>query len=883
MKIILNNIQKTVKKIPVYIIFFLITGTSFSQIEDILKKIPGIKDVFEEAVTTSVKDAFPKALWLSSLDKKTSSQTGKLFSEDLEPGYYKFRFNTFCLRLGTYAPVEGSGYLIAPLKGSKAKLIKNILSRYSDHPEIDQNDVQLLIWGIEAGQKFSHYKPDFQWRVQPLLTPEEIAMMEVDINEVANDLLPSEIKEILNLYSDIRDKLSDVNASYEEVERLAVKTGIAPEGKGSIKFEYGTWSSIGNGAYMRYFPNGYKKADIEIYVPEKVTITKDKNGRITALVNDTYNVEFQYDGGNSSYKSAEFKNKISNETRIIDNNYISSQIEIDDFVKSVKKSFGKKKSKRIAGSSLKTLSQLKNIELNFSSLMVSETLKQDEYSISLNALNSFISNLESSDKEGGSRNTWIDFYGLVFTPANTAQQRTGNGGPEGGKDKCIPVVTLHRINPDYLPEPQTFFEVKIDIKKNEECNVEAVRYTLFNVSSEMGRCINEDKQEWYDRRLDFYFNQERNQSLDVSEDSLSGESFGEITTAYVSCNDFGAIGKIKVEVKIKGKWYLAKDEISNSYYINLPEDNDGNGIADFWEKNNHVPGLPSTWDEDPEPSGQARNGDGLTNYEEYRGCNIYDEIDGIKHIRNNPKLKEVFVIDSSNVFVSTSWEKASGLKAYYLTKELVFGTRSGVNEDFHEFRRVNFCSSFSKGNKFAINIKNITTLTDPYGIDTSKTIWGSSPLGPPRDVTRVMVFTERRRVNTIFIADSLDAILKAYPSQQLFIIDAKTFKRSQIEKFVNVCKDTNKLNLLVEFLVNRTVIHEVGHACAVNHHSVIDGGEKDCPMKYVDRGNVVSFSRTLTDLFEIIDNGYYTIVIYLNWKFCKVDDNCWKQLNVNDN
>jgi hypothetical protein len=29
--------------------------------------------------------------------------------------------------------------------------------------------------------------------------------------------------------------------------------------------------------------------------------------------------------------------------------------------------------------------------------------------------------------------------------------------------------------------------------------------------------------------------------------------------------------------------------------------------------------LANTWDEDPTPSGQARNGDGITNYEEYRG------------------------------------------------------------------------------------------------------------------------------------------------------------------------------------------------------------------------------------------------------------------------
>jgi hypothetical protein len=42
----------------------------------------------------------------------------------------------------------------------------------------------MLIWGIEAGQKFSGYPYDFQYRIQPLLKPEEIALMEVDIKEL---------------------------------------------------------------------------------------------------------------------------------------------------------------------------------------------------------------------------------------------------------------------------------------------------------------------------------------------------------------------------------------------------------------------------------------------------------------------------------------------------------------------------------------------------------------------------------------------------------------------------------------------------------------------------------------------------------------------------
>src|SRR6185295_17977339 len=103
--------------------------------------------------------------------------------------------------------------------------------RYYEHPEVEQKDVQLLIWGIEAGQKFSSYSADFQYKVKPLLKTEEIAAMEVEMKEIAADLLPNDIKDILNFYRDIRTKLSDANSTYEDVEQIAVKTGIVPKDK----------------------------------------------------------------------------------------------------------------------------------------------------------------------------------------------------------------------------------------------------------------------------------------------------------------------------------------------------------------------------------------------------------------------------------------------------------------------------------------------------------------------------------------------------------------------------------------------------------------------------------------------------------------------------
>jgi hypothetical protein len=124
-------------KIITYFIFLVFFSINiYSQFDEILKKIPGVDDIFEKAVTTSIKDAYHTAYWLNGLDRQLTINQNEKFSEDITDGYYRFKFNTFCLHAGTYAPTEGMGYLAAPLKGARADLIRNILSRYSEHRKL---------------------------------------------------------------------------------------------------------------------------------------------------------------------------------------------------------------------------------------------------------------------------------------------------------------------------------------------------------------------------------------------------------------------------------------------------------------------------------------------------------------------------------------------------------------------------------------------------------------------------------------------------------------------------------------------------------------------------------------------------------------------------
>ncbi|MGH2575826.1 MAG: hypothetical protein ACRDFC_09030, partial [Ignavibacteria bacterium] len=530
------------KKIILTVIsIFFISNNSFSQIEEIFKKIPGIGDVFEEAVTTSIKDAYPTAQWLKELDNQLIIKTGRRFKSELDPGFYRFKFKTFCLHAGTYAPTEGAGYLVAPLKGSKAKLISSILSRYPENSGIEQKDVQMLIWGIEAGQKFSNYPIDFQLRITPLLKPEEIALMEVDVKDIAMELLPDDIKNVLNLYRDMRNLMSSAQSTYEDIERLAVRTGIAPLGKGSKNIGAGIWTSVGNGIYVRSFPNGYTESQIEIYIPADVKINRDSQNKIQSLVDGTNKIEVSYEGnkiGSISMSGAYGTSSISPPEQ-----YSS---DADAFVKLVKGSLKKKKASRL---DIKTLSQLKAIELSLKYTLGSPETN-DFYRLSVDAINNLISEAESGMIKGGSR-TGFNPSDYVYAPANTSNQRlgssgSGEGGEEGteeekGKEKekekekdCKVSVSISQVNESELPKPDWVYSVSVNIfieGDDEKCVAEEISFTLFDVSKERGRFMNDhDKYDDMDEDLQF---SDLNQGYQITKTTATKQLSGKSQTAQV--------------------------------------------------------------------------------------------------------------------------------------------------------------------------------------------------------------------------------------------------------------------------------------------------------------------------------------------------------------
>jgi hypothetical protein len=114
------------------------------------------------------------------------------------------------------------------------------------------------------------------------------------------------------------------------------------------------------------------------------------------------------------------------------------------------------------------------------------------------------------------------------------------------------------------------------------------------------------------------------------------------TVATLSVHDYGAIGTFSIKVTAGKNTYTLKP-------LRLPVDN-GFGLpsAGWPTAAGHIetPGLRDSDDIDDQPAGQA--GDGLSNFEEYRGF-----VAATTHVRTDPHKRDIFVAADPQFLVGT--------------------------------------------------------------------------------------------------------------------------------------------------------------------------------------------------------------------------------------
>lgn len=288
------KIQKIVLKLSLSLCFILSTELATAQFGGLLNKVGkvvsskgtqalGLDKLLKEpeAISTNFEDVDRNGEQMPSFQQEATYKPLQDLPRNgydgfiLQAGHFEMTNKSYCLKAGTHAPSSGDGYMYAPSLGKKKEVVTTILKSAENHPEVKQNDIQMLLWTIIAKTKFIDYAGPVKATALTLLTPKQLLQLEggalgvlpFDAMAAAKEQLPESIQAIFEAENNIRNLVSSGNYSYEEFEKYAILAGMATPRADTPS---GIWTLHPDGYYMRYFPSGYSITRVQIYVPEEL-------------------------------------------------------------------------------------------------------------------------------------------------------------------------------------------------------------------------------------------------------------------------------------------------------------------------------------------------------------------------------------------------------------------------------------------------------------------------------------------------------------------------------------------------------------------------------------------------------------------------------------
>lgn len=296
--------QLTMKKLKTsYLILFcslIICGQSYAQFgglkDKLLKagaaqgaKALGVDKFLKQpaAITTSFEDVNRDGSKMPDFMANEKAQPLYLLPKAPNGGFilcaglYEMTNKSYCLKAGTYAPSKGDGYMYAPVLGSKEEIVISILKSAEKHPEVEQHDIQALLWTIIARTKFADYSGTIKLTAIKLLTPTQLTQLEggalgvlpFDVMQKAKDQLPQGIQAVFEAENNIRQLVSSGNYTYAELESYAIVAGMATPRN---DVPAGIWTLHPDGYYIRYIPSGYSITKVQVYVPKELIAKGEK-------------------------------------------------------------------------------------------------------------------------------------------------------------------------------------------------------------------------------------------------------------------------------------------------------------------------------------------------------------------------------------------------------------------------------------------------------------------------------------------------------------------------------------------------------------------------------------------------------------------------------
>jgi hypothetical protein len=274
----------------------------------IVRKMPSLDGFMENRpLETTFDDTLGQLRLLDRYETKRAPGDMKQLARTgnggfvLQPGLWEATFDSYCLRAATWAPGAGDGYLWAPIKGARGSAIATILRTSVRHPKIPREDIQMLLWAILSRTRVTNMPPKLQAAARALLPASEINAINVtgaQALDVASRTrlfrdVTGPLRQALEVESELRYQYSRANANYEQIEKIAILSGVPPpENQNAIK--RGQWSRHPGGYFVRYFPDSFARTKVQVLRPAPVRIARDQLNRITSIEGSRGRIDLAY-------------------------------------------------------------------------------------------------------------------------------------------------------------------------------------------------------------------------------------------------------------------------------------------------------------------------------------------------------------------------------------------------------------------------------------------------------------------------------------------------------------------------------------------------------------------------------------------------------------
>jgi hypothetical protein len=205
----------------------------------------------------------------------------------LPPGAWQIYLQSYCLKFGTYERTGGDGFRVGVVAGRMAPTVEALLRNAYAHPEVAQQNIQQLIWGLLAGVALSEMAAPAQSAARSLLTPAQLLAAEAAGRDVPGRVTAEMLRRLppnLQALAAVRDRLADAvrsGGSYRELEAIAVLAGNPPRHRDAIPAT--RWSAHPDGYLMRIASQTYRRTTVQIVRPEPLRISRDSRGRIARV------------------------------------------------------------------------------------------------------------------------------------------------------------------------------------------------------------------------------------------------------------------------------------------------------------------------------------------------------------------------------------------------------------------------------------------------------------------------------------------------------------------------------------------------------------------------------------------------------------------------